>query len=345
MSSIPRFSLLKESDRMKQSILLVLAGSMFLILLLIPSVVLGQGAPLQENPLPHDVALDCRECHEDVYINWEQSAHGRGLSCGQCHLADQEIHARQGHGAAGGTQACMSCHTTGYDPITDTWVADHVSCLACHNPVDPTHPEVPAPTDRSADLCGRCHIQANFEWQSSSHGEAGVTCVSCHSQHTTSLLSTTVSGQCANCHESYTVGYTHSVHYEEGLSCANCHLAPQEGPVGEGSSKRQHRFDVSIETCVACHGSEMHNARNSSTSSPHFSYKSRVLNPSDAMASAANAEVSAEPEKVGLLGFVTVGGITLGLGGGGVIVGMAVILIPSVKWINRKYRHIRRSET
>ena len=324
---------------MKTGILRFLVGLILTFPPVLFTTLLVQASPPQQEPQPHEVSLDCRECHEDIYNGWEQSAHGQGLSCGQCHLAGEESHARQGHAAEGGTQACMSCHTTGYDPITDTWVEADISCVACHTPIDPDHPDVPAPTNRSADLCGQCHIQANFEWQNSPHGAAGVVCVSCHSQHTTSLKSTSVSAQCANCHETHTEGFTHSVHYAEGLSCANCHLAPQTGPVGEGSAKRHHTFDVDIKTCVACHGNEMHDAAGAPGSSPHFSFQSSTLDPTDAMASSVTAKVSAEPEPVSLLGFVTVGGITLGLGVGGAIVGMATVVGP---WINQVYRRFRR---
>ncbi len=315
------------------------ARSILVLLLLFLSTTLVQASPLPQEPQPHNPALDCRECHEDIFTRWEQSAHGRGLSCGQCHLADEASHARQGHAAEGGTQACMSCHTTGYDPVTDTWVADDVSCLACHTPIDPDHPDVPAPTDRSADLCGQCHIQANFEWQNSPHGKADVACVSCHSQHTTSLIASNVSAQCANCHETHTEGFTYSVHYAEGLSCANCHLAPQTGPVGEGSAKRHHTFNVDISTCVACHGNEMHNAADRTGSSSHFSYQPGTLDSTEAMASSATAKVSPEPEGVSPFGFVTVGGVTLGLGVGGVVVGMATVVVP---WVSQTYRRFRR---
>ena len=57
------------------------------------------------------------------------------------------------------------------------------------------------------------------------------------------------------------------------------------------------------------------------------------------MASSATAKVSAEPEGVSPFGFVTVGGVTLGLGVGGIIVGVATIVVP---WINQTYRRIRR---
>src|SRR5574341_199559 len=110
---------------------------------------------------PTSNAPDCRNCHWDIFVDWEGSKHGKGLSCGQCHLASQQNnHARFGHGAQGGPQQCMACHTTGYDATTDTWSEENVHCSACHSPIEKDHPDKPMPISRSVELCGKCHIQA-----------------------------------------------------------------------------------------------------------------------------------------------------------------------------------------
>ena len=330
-------------------ILRSIVGLAFVFLLALFTVALVQAEPPAQDQQPQpqeqqdpETVLDCRECHWDVYLNWEQSAHGRGLSCGQCHLSDQGSHAREGHGAQGGAQACMGCHTTGYDPDADTWEEDNVHCTACHTPIEPNHPDVPMPTDRSEELCGQCHIQARFEWEVSAHGAAGVACVSCHNQHTTSLKDNSVSEECANCHETYAEGFSHSIHYGEGLSCANCHLAPLDGPVGEGSAKRDHTFTVNVKTCVACHAEGLHNATKTAGSDTLITFHPEASDPTDAMASSITVEVSDEPAPVSPFGFVALGGIVLGLAIGGVIVGMAIVIIP---WIGHQYRQVRRQET
>jgi len=146
----------------------------FALALALLSLTSARAGNLEQTPQPTQPSSDCRECHWDIFITWEQSSHGKGLSCPQCHLVDQdENHAREGHGAQGGPQQCMDCHTTGYDPVTDTWVEDNIHCTSCHAPIPSNHPDEPVPTNRSADLCGSCHIQANFEWQVSKHGQAG----------------------------------------------------------------------------------------------------------------------------------------------------------------------------
>ncbi len=226
---------------------------------------LGQETPTDEP------SNDCRECHWEIYLIWEESAHGQGLSCGQCHLADQQNnHARLGHGAQGGPEGCMSCHTTGYDPATDTWEEDNVHCSACHNPYPENHPDEPMPTDRSVELCGQCHIQARFEWQTSEHGQAGVACVSCHDQHETSLISSEhdVLEQCALCHETRTAEFGASMHSEQGVSCQECHLAPLGQPLGEGTAKLNHSFVVELDTCMSCHNDQLHKAVDGQPSQP-----------------------------------------------------------------------------
>ncbi|MBI5934813.1 MAG: hypothetical protein HY867_14005 [Chloroflexi bacterium] len=273
---------------------------------------------------------DCRECHWDIFVDWEGSKHGQGLSCGQCHLANQEGgHARLGHGAQGGPQQCMGCHTTGYDPATDTWNEDDVHCSACHSPIEAGHPEKPMPINRSVELCGRCHIQARFEWEISKHGQAGVACVNCHNQHKTTLKSGAdhLSEQCAVCHENRVKGFSESVHAEQGVSCGDCHLANLEGPVGEGSAKRNHTFEVDVKTCTACHAKTLHNAKQAGIAQPVGLIM--PLEPSDAMSSAVTNEVSETPPRPGSLSSAALSGI-IGIG-----IGMAVLPVVG-NWRKRR---------
>ena len=280
-------------------------------------------------PQPPSPIEDCGECHQDVYSSWRRSAHGQGLSCGQCHLAQQqEGHAREGHGAQSGPRACMSCHTTGYDPDTDTWKEDNVHCTACHSPVPATHPAEPAPVDRSADLCGKCHIEARFEWESSRHGQVGVTCVSCHSQHETGLRAKTVSDECASCHGERVAGFAHSEHSEQGLSCADCHLAPLEGPIGEGSAKRNHTFTVELKTCTGCHSYDLHNAV--ATPTPMAAGPLEPSGPLDPLTSNVALQVQAEPDSFNWPGLAAVVGLF------GVLLGLA--LAPKLGWLYRLVR-------
>ena len=64
-----------------------LTSFLLVLLLLTVGVYLVQADQIEPlTPPETESILDCRECHWDVYLRWEQSAHGRGLSCGQCQL-------------------------------------------------------------------------------------------------------------------------------------------------------------------------------------------------------------------------------------------------------------------
>jgi len=264
------------------------------------------------DPPPEEETLDCRECHWEIHLDWEQSVHGRGLSCGQCHLADQDNHSRSGHGAQAGPEQCMGCHTTGYNAEDDTWEEDNIHCKACHSPINLNHPDEPMPTDRSSELCGQCHIEAHFEFLDSQHSIVGVTCINCHSQHRTSLKSDSVLEQCAACHETRVMLFTQSQHRDAGVSCADCHLAPIEGPVGEGSAKLNHTFSVELNTCLSCHEDQLH-LGTADTANTEIQAENNSM---DAMASMVEAEVSTELINVNPLSFVSllgVAGIVLGM--------------------------------
>ncbi|NOY97751.1 MAG: hypothetical protein GXP40_00905 [Chloroflexi bacterium] len=315
----------------------LLGGLFFAFLfMLVGTTSVWAGGNKGDDPPPPPIRVeDCRECHEDIYDMWEQSAHGQGLSCGQCHLSEQQDnHAREGHGAQEGPRACMSCHTTGYDLTTDTWEEDNIHCTSCHTPVPEDHPDQPAPINRSAELCGQCHIEARFEWESSTHGAVGVTCVSCHSQHETELKAGNVSDECATCHGERVEGFGHSEHSEQGLSCVDCHLAPLDAPLGKGVAKRNHSFHVELSTCTSCHAYEMHDER----ATPVASVDSQLEppGPADSMASSISFEVSTVPPPVNPLALALVMG-TLGFFGG-------IIVAPVLgQWYRRlREEHKRR---
>ena len=229
---------------MKRSInrRLYACGLAILLALVWAGAAAAQTVTWDEVPRNPDGEPDCRECHWETFLDWEHSFHGQGLSCGQCHLSDQQNHSRKGHGSQGGPADCMACHTTGYNPVDDTWEEDNIHCKACHTPIELEHPENPMPTNRSSELCGGCHIQAFFEWQESGHRLAEVTCIDCHSQHTTNLRFGDATKTCAKCHESRVGEFAHSGHKEAGVTCEACHLAPLEGPIGSGSARLEPHF-------------------------------------------------------------------------------------------------------
>jgi hypothetical protein len=146
-------------------------------------------------------------------------------------------------GSAPGTVAfdCARCHTTGYRPegnqagldgAVGTWEAEGIQCERCHgngsqHVADPY--AVSMPIDRSAELCGACHVRDNTDtiqaedgfvrdsqqWTELFHGKKHVMdCVDCHDPH-----------QSAH--------HQHELNPDKGMQvpCESCHFeqAAQQG--------------------------------------------------------------------------------------------------------------------
>lgn len=227
------------------SIRVILVPVFALIACLSLAVATEAGSTQQEGP----VRTDCHECHESTVNHWQASAHGQATADPIFQAAWQE---------KGSPSECLACHTTNYDPDTETWESDGIGCATCHFGQTGPHPETPMPTDPSSRLCGTCHVDTHSEWQVSAHGKGELSCSKCHNPHTTSLKAGSIGDLCISCHneEGYHYGYTG--HAKEGLLCTDCHLSVSDSPIGEGHGKRVHTFSVSLDTCNECHVQEMH---------------------------------------------------------------------------------------
>jgi predicted CXXCH cytochrome family protein len=261
---------------------------------------------------------ECQVCHEGFHEAWEDGAHANATS----DTAFVDVWTEQGRSGQ-----CLSCHVTGYDPLSGIWTADGITCEACHAPAPENHPIDPMPADRSAGYCGNCHTETYFEWQVSGHRQEGLACINCHDPHATGLKAEDTSDLCATCHRERASNYVHSAHSAEGLTCADCHLAQLSGDVGEGHAVLDHSFGVKLSTCNTCHAYQMHD--------PVEVHPEPASTPmvQDAMASGETTTVSLEPDPVSPLGFAMVSGL-IGMASG-------MILAP---WLERWYRKIRREE-
>jgi predicted CXXCH cytochrome family protein len=267
----------------------------------------------------------CQACHRDTHNAWLEGSHGKAAES-EAYLAEWR--------SRGEPSECLACHTTGYDPVTDTFAAEGVTCDACHGPAPADHPNEPMPSDRSGRLCGTCHTETLFEWQVSKHREVNLACVACHDPHATALKgpgqATESSALCASCHRERASNFAHSAHSEVGLTCADCHLGPTESETGEGHATRDHSFSVRLTTCNACHAYQMHD--------PVEVHPDRPT-PTPGALGAATPEptdtllTSAEPAPVSPVGFAALSAL----------VGMAsgMILAP---WLERFYNRIRRDD-
>lgn len=150
-----------------------------------------------------DNSADCLDCHEEMVNSLSGSAH---------HIFDNNS----------GTTikvGCVGCH--------DGWEA-HLD--------EPGEDNIGQPADyfltEQAKICGRCHQSSHQTsmLNSDPHGQAGVTCVTCHTIHDNSnenLLSTNKHQFCISCHTRIASEFKQrSAHpYEsENIFCTDCHL-------------------------------------------------------------------------------------------------------------------------
>ncbi len=204
-----------------------------------------------QDPPPDPDSGECIGCHEGLRNYWDHSPHAQAFSNQTFQTAWQE---------QGEPQQCLTCHTTGYDPETGTYLSEGVDCLACHNPIVSNHPEQYMPTDVSSRLCGTCHQETFSEWENSHHAQEDMACGQCHNPHTADLRVDNTQVLCQTCHENQSHYYAFTGHASEGLLCTDCHLSVIESPVGEGHGSRHHTFDVDLHTCNRCHQDDMHSA-------------------------------------------------------------------------------------
>lgn len=264
--------------------------------------------------------LDCAECHEQYQAAWEGGAHSQAL----VDPVFQEAWTTQGQ-----PPECLSCHTTGYDPKTDTYEAAGVTCAACHSPVASNHPLAPAHMSRSSELCGECHRDTQFEWANSRHGQSDLTCISCHDPHATMIRAEDTSTLCADCHGTMVEAYGHSNHAQEGLSCTDCHITKTDAPLGMGNAQHSHTFVVDLNTCTECHENEIHNSSAAMLVPPGDEATATPIVPPSALNSGSSGTVSATPEPASPVGFALFAGLI------GLALGM--VLAP---WLERGATHL-----
>lgn len=193
----------------------------------------------------------CGACHEEIHNDWRVTRHAQAFSSPIFQQNWEEI---------GGEFACLSCHTTGYDPAVNTYALEGVTCEACHGPMTEGHPAERMPVQADAELCATCHQTTTDEWRASMHGQSGIQCEACHNPHSQQPRAETVSGLCTNCHQERGDSFTHGTHADAGLECSNCHMFtdPRVNPPIEGLVPTGHTFSVGSQACVGCHQDSVH---------------------------------------------------------------------------------------
>ncbi|MCI0520069.1 MAG: hypothetical protein L0Z70_07390 [Chloroflexi bacterium] len=299
--------------------------SVLLFVLLFAAILFPTGgalaAPFEKDEQPGTQA--CEDCHALTHMAWEGSGHANALTCSHCHGEGAPI-SRPGsrHPMEDeNSPRCVSCHTTNYNPETNTWKEDGVTCEACHSPIPDNHPDQAMPVERSAFLCGKCHTETHTEWKLSRHGQNDMVCVSCHDPHKGGLKVADASTLCTTCHTPGSDNFVHSKHAsfvltkhnQQTLTCADCHLGEMGGEVGQGHAIRDHSFHVRLGTCNACHKSEMHTGMGSAETIS-LDAVTPLIAPSVELPD-DGLLTSSIPAPLNPLGFALVG-IVAGLGGG-----------------------------
>jgi predicted CXXCH cytochrome family protein len=285
-------------------------GTLFAIPLMLLTYAFAQASPPMESDPQGEMSqgLDCQGCHPAFYESWENGLHGQSWDDPVFQNAWQE---------QGEPGECIDCHVTGYDPGSNTWAADGVTCERCHNPAPANHPQEPMPVARTSELCGDCHTETFFQWQASVHRQADLGCETCHDPHGSQLLAEDDAVLCATCHKARSSDFSHTSHSDEGLACADCHMINLAEQGVQAHGEKDHSFFVSLEACNGCHVYQMHD--------PVAVHEEEAADKQlDAMASAEVSSVMATPNPINPLGFALLAGL-VGLAAG-------VVLAP---WIER----------
>jgi predicted CXXCH cytochrome family protein len=222
--------------------------------------------PTDPTAVAKGLAYDnCVACHKDIQESWLLGNHGQAISDPIFSKAWEE---------SGKPGVCLVCHATGYDPSTGATTANSITCEACHSPIAENHPSDNMPTDKSTDLCGKCHSDPRFgtdNWQLSAHYKRSMTCSVCHNPHSAGMKtvegvdnSQDASDLCQNCHKDAMQNFPSSKHAEAGVTCVNCHLGFNVGSAdttvnfADAHKAPDHSFTPTLDTCNKCHSTQMH---------------------------------------------------------------------------------------
>ncbi len=205
-----------------------------------------------DDPEPQTLSDDdCRDCHLDVADNWAHSPHAH---------AYDDTNFQQEWIGLGSPDNCLACHTTNYIASTGEYDTEGVSCKSCHGTATVNHPPEIVPTKADTEYCGSCHTTTLSEWRKTGHASADVGCMDCHEPHSQKALFENPDDLCINCHQGEMEEYLNDQHLQKGIGCVDCHalvippdVAPEDGIVPTG-----HTFNITPETCVACHTDALH---------------------------------------------------------------------------------------
>lgn len=198
----------------------------------------------------------CQTCHVEEYEAWKNTTHANATLDPVFQEQLSKSHNQE---------ACLACHTTGFDSGSGEFMAEGVTCEACHGAYKEGHPKAETmQLPMESDTCRLCHLTTFAQWETSQHAANKIDCFDCHQAHTQGLRLGSQERLCAACHSDQQTSLAHSVHGITGIDCNGCHMTPQAGtvshPTGSPTKISDHTFTVASDVCVRCHSSSAHKA-------------------------------------------------------------------------------------
>jgi hypothetical protein len=222
------------------------------------------GEPAATGPAQETGQPPCQKCHPNEYAAWKDTTHAKAT----LDPVFQEQLA-QSHNQ----EACLSCHTTGFDTGSGKFLSEGVTCEACHGPYKQGHPAAETmQLPMESETCRMCHETAFKDWETSKHAEKNIECFDCHMAHTQGLRTGSEEKLCSACHSDQQTQLTHSQHGINGVDCASCHMASQMKPTGNPTGvdvqMSSHSFTVPADVCNGCHSSTIHSGGRTAMAQP-----------------------------------------------------------------------------
>ena len=290
--------------------------SLFIALPVMGFMLFVTQAKADTEPAQQPAASDCASCHAESQSAWQGGKHAQ---------AGQNEAFFQAWTEQGKPTACINCHAPAFAAATGSGAEQGVTCAACHGPVSADHPMGNMPVEATDEVCASCHSDPRFgsSWAMSAHYQKGMPCSTCHDPHTAgfkTLPGAALAAQpdpsalCKNCHKDVTATSEHSKHTQRGVACVDCHLGVRPDTSSDLHATASHSFVPTIDTCNACHSSQMHNV----TGAPSTSGTDGGTTASGGQASGAPITAgfgSGTPSAVSPLGYAAIA-LLIGVAGG-----------------------------
>jgi predicted CXXCH cytochrome family protein len=233
----------------------------------------------------------CLVCHTTGYDPATGEYNTQGVSCEACHSPIPPNHPQDNMPMDDSPTLCVGCHSGSHFGLADWELSAHyqrnMSCTVCHDQHSAGMKTIVGEnvnTEDASYLCANCHKDAMQNFPTSTHAEAGVTCV--------------------NCHLGFNVNDSEAINAE---SFDEIHQAPD------------HSFVATVRTCNQCHSKQMHAPGEAvAAAAIKIEQAGGTATPEPTPAVTPVEPVTNQPVPVSPIGFAAIAGL-LGLAGGMVL--------------------------